>query len=119
MRAYVRLMEFDPGLRGGDEEGNGCAAGRALTAQSKRGRDYAAGAKRQRNPDHRGPEHRLYLAGAEEPGEKALGDEDGKRPGDQEAEQQEDGRLLQDLPDFEQDLEQNVDHAEPLKESAG
>ena len=87
VREGIRQADgIDPGLGSGDEEGNGCARGRALAAQSEGGRDDAAGAERQRNPDRRGPEHRLHLAGAEEPGEQALGDEDGKRPGEQKAE---------------------------------
>ncbi len=96
--------EVDPGLGGGHEESNGCTRGGALTAQPEGGRDDATGTERQWNSDRRSPEHRFHLAGSKKSGEQALGDEDGEDPGQQKAEQQEDGRLLQDVPDFEQDL---------------
>ena len=104
-----------PGFRGGDEERDRRPRGRSELPQTQRGRQRAARAQGQRRANHRPPEDGLYPAGPDETRKQSFGHEDGERAGKQEAEDQEDRGLLQDLPDLPEHAGQKTDHLDPLR----
>ena len=118
-RVHQRVGEadrIDPGLGRRDQERDRRPLGRALAPEAQRGRQHAAGAERQRRADHRPPEHRADLAGAEETHQGPRRHHHREDAREREAEQQEDCGFLDDPPGLDRDLEQEVDHRRPLRD---
>jgi hypothetical protein len=109
----------DPGLRCRDEEGHRRSRRSPFSAQADRRRQHAAGAQWQRRAKHRSPQHRLELAGTNEPSQQPARYEHCEHAGHQKADKQIDRSLLHDRPEGLQHGEKEIDHSRTLEAGPG